>query len=598
MKALGPPGVATFPCGRGAIASKNRRVRSFFPVDGENGAPEISSSNGARPTRSSGHCFGGDGQLAFCVRAAALRAVFVTGAISGGPAVAETILDRAKEGDPSFIYKQYHHLAQPSGNDPAWYNFDHTFAWGMSVDGTHVAGESTAVCPSDSIDDTRSGCTRAAVWTPDFGSDSDIDAAFILPNLPLPGDTFWYRSQARAIDDNGETIVGQELVEYGGDESLYRAVAWSRAPGQSWQVSAQATELRPSGDYDAAGARGISGDGQYAVGWLGITTNFPRSGTEAALWRRTGPLGWTTAEPLGHLDDDDNTSSANGVAIDADGNPVVVGWSGENETIQQDVFRQGSDPGTDFIPGSSVSRVFCSDCQKRPFVWTEATGMEGLGLLDDDTKGDATAISADAKTIVGWSGWFASDEDKGSEAVRWVKSGGGDWSAVQPQGLGVFSLPTQFNSAAPDARPLGSVALAVSETGQAIVGYQTFGVDMGRGLSPRFNLAFIWTEALGTGHYLGDVLTDAGVTLGDWVLYTATGVRETNEFFVVVGDGCQGSAEDCLQAFDPPGYIARIGRDADSPSGITTPVEQMISFTELSTAAMAIGTNVANTLRA
>lgn len=559
--------------------------------------------------------------MGFCIRAAAIRAVVVTSAIFGSPAAAETLLDRARDGDPDLVDKQFRHLAQPSGNDPNWrVDHDYTFAWGVSVNGTYAAGDSAAACPSGYVIDGygAGGCIRAAVWAPAFGTGPAVDEPFILPTLDLPQTFSSYESQARAIDALGETVVGLEHVNQDRDSDWsFRAVAWSRIPGQSWQASAQATELKPSDGYDAAGARGLSGDGQYAVGWVAQAGEYDLNGGEAALWKRTGPTAWTDALDLGFLNSGDE-SSANGVALRADGKPVVVGWSGSTPGYSGYdglLLVQGSDPGQRGVRllSRSLSWVFAtsdpsSNFNPKPFVWTEATEMQPLQLLDAETesglRGDATAISADAKTIVGWSDvpgkTFANEGSV--EAVLWKNTGGTNWSA--PKGLGIFDLPKSIDDLLPTVNQrtkLGSVALAVSEHGSAVVGYQSFGWMSAFSSQPRFNLAFIWTEELGTGRYLGDVLTEAGVSLGNWVLWTATGVTESKDSFIVVGDGCALGADCFRDEGDAPGFIARIGREAadgngGGVSGITTPEEQIVSFGELSSATLAIGTNVGNTL--
>src|SRR5690606_20437183 len=115
---------------------------------------------------------------------------------------------------------------------------------------------------------------------------------------------------------------------------------------------------------------------------------------------------------------------------------------------------------------------------------------------------DATAISADAKTIVGWSERPSrSDGEPYLEAVRWTRSGN-DWSVAQ--GLGVFDLPASLAAKVQEdfsddieereIIPLGSVALGVSEHGKAAVGYQAFGYDTERGGQSQFRLAYFWSE--------------------------------------------------------------------------------------------------------
>lgn len=486
------------------------------------------------------------------------------------PVRAQTILDGSLASDPRIVEREFRGLLDPT-LDPSVF----TFAWGTSANGTYVAGQSaTSDCP------VGSDCIRAAVWTP-----FSTDVPFLLPGIDnYPGGASGYYALARAIDADGDTLVGREEVCIGFNcPVMSRALAWTRT-GPTWSpTTTTVTELLPSLLFSNAGARGISDDGQFAVGWM--TNNF--IAFQATLWARTGPTSWTMGAELGALAAGES-SGANGVAVDANGSPVVVGWSG---TPGGGTFgRDGSDwPANVFDTGTNV----------KPVVWTPGS-MQPLPMLPDpDQRGDATAISADANTIVGWSAdsSLASNDDiPSTQAVRWTRQGSG-WSAAQP--LGTFELPSEIAAQFDNPRELfGSVALAVSETGAAIVGYQAFGSISGGGSALNFDvtLALIWTQALGSARYLGDVLTEAGVSLGDWVLFTATGVRETEDSFVVVGDGCADGVDDCFRLPARPGYIARIGRTPDSPSGITTPEEQILSFSEISSAVLLAASGVGSTL--
>lgn len=491
---------------------------------------------------------------------------------------------------------EFRHQAPTADNATEVY----TFAWGTSVGGAYVAGEANVEnCSLNSIGQGRRPvCTMAAVWEPNFGSNPKLDEPFILPvltaGLPDFRDRYW--SQARAIDADGDTVVGRDQYdefvevrpgEFSNDGERYRAIAWTRNANAPWSnTNAQATELEPDGDHEFAGARGVSDDGNYAVGWM-ANYGDPFNDIDATLWVRRGVTDWEVG--LDILNVGGQSSVANGVAVD-DGKPVVVGWMGSVDL--RDHVLSGSD---------NERNVFeTSFFRPRAFVWEQATGLEELRRLSNGSatgaRSDATAISADAKTIVGWSDRPVRNEgDPYLEAVRWTRSGNG-WSAAQ--GLGVFDLPqslaakvqSEFPHEFDGIIPLGSVALGVSEHGNAAVGYQAFGRETERGPRSDFRLAFFWSEDHGKkGRYLGDVLKKEGVDIGQWVLFTATSVREEDGFFIVAGDG---SSDGRIREAELPGYIARLGRDP----GFTTTAEQLISFTELSTAALAIGTNVGATL--
>lgn len=499
-------------------------------------------------------------------------------------------------------HAEFRHQGPPSDNTTE----DYTFAWGTSVGGTYVAGEAMVQeCPVDTFGPGTVSCIMASVWAPNFGSSSAFDEPFILPVLTagLPDLRSNYSSQARAIDADGDTIVGRDYYaeyaeirpgEYGFDSHHYRALVWTRDANAPWSdTNARVTELKPNALYDYAGARGVSDDGNLAVGWNTDDNLDGFINTQAALWVRTGANTWDPARLLGYLTDGDNDSIANGVAVDENGKPVVVGWSGDAGSERH--VLEGSDNERNILdPGF----------HPQAFVWTQADGMRELKNLPQDElharDSDATAISADAKTIVGWSDRPSRrDGEPYLEAVRWTR-GGNSWS--EAQGLGVFELPQSLAATVEEEYPaelesgiipLGSVALSVSEHGKAIGGYQVFGREAERGPRADFRLAYFWSEEHGAeGQYLGDLLKSEGVDIGPWVLFTATGVREEKDFFLIVGDGSDTGE---LRDAPLPGFIARLGR-AGSVSGFTTPAEQVLSFSAVSAATLAVGTNIGTTL--
>lgn len=496
---------------------------------------------------------------------------------------------------------EFRHQGPNPDNDSEVY----TFAWGTSVGGAYVAGEANV--EGCSVNTIRQGpgsvCTMAVVWSPSFDEGPGVDDPFILPvltaGLPTGRDRYW--SQARAIDADGDTIVGRDQFDYfvedppgsfTNDGPRFRAVVWTRNANAPWSnANARVTELKPHEDFDFAGARGVSDDGKFAVGWNSQNNLDGFINTQAALWVRTGANSWDAARRLYYLTDDDDDSVANGVAVDDGGNPVVVGWSGRAGSERHVI--QGSDED---------SNLFSSSFNPHAFVWTQETGMKALLSLSGEAanlhRSEATAISADTSTVVGWSERPArSDGQPYLEAVRWTRSGSA-WSGAQ--GLGVFDLPESLAATVAsdfsdeiETRPiipLGSVALGVSERGKGIAGYQTFGYETERGGDPLFRLAYVWSEEHGKqGQYLGDVLKAEGVDIGSWILFTATAVREQDDFFIISGDGSNTGE---IRGAPLPGFIARLGRDP----GFTTLGEQAVSFSGISTTALAVSNNIGATL--
>jgi Autotransporter beta-domain len=455
-----------------------------------------------------------------------------------------------------------------------------TEAWGVSAAGRYAVGDAYPNISSCVIDPLVGYCGLiASVWQPGSGYGTDDPAFLPFASTQDVQDAYYATSVARAIDSAADTIIGfSELQNHTTYYDQYDALAWTRS-GSSWT----AYRLNTSGQ---GGGRGVSDDGNSAVGWVGDldSNGYDLLNVQGALWTRTGSgaSNWSGTVSLGVLHSGD-FSVANGVATESNGNRIVVGWSGTTSGCEYCVVPYGADI-SDY--------VFSSGWSPTAVFWTvNASGSSHpikslTGLLSGGSS-DATAISEDGSTIVGWSQISASNPgDPVTEAVLWRGSGSSFASATP---LGNFSLPSSLQGQASGATARGSVALAVSEHGDAVVGYEHFSYN------EDFDLAYIWTSQLGKGRYLGDVLTNAGVKLGNWVLYSATGVRSTSDSLVIVGNGCPDglNASDCSEG--DPGYIARLGVTS-STSGITTPTQQVQSFNQISTTALDIGSTTASTL--
>jgi probable HAF family extracellular repeat protein len=131
-------------------------------------------------------------------------------------------------------------------------------------------------------------------------------------------------------------------------------------------------------------ANGVSRDGSVVVGY-----SYSTSGYEAFRWTNgSGMVG------LGHLSGGGGYSTANGVSDDGS---VIVGYS---------------DSTSDY----------------KAFRWTSGTGMVGLENLPDEIQSQATAVSGDGATVVGFT---FSEFDPLCTAFQWT-SGTGMVELQQP----------------------------------------------------------------------------------------------------------------------------------------------------------------------
>jgi probable HAF family extracellular repeat protein len=138
------------------------------------------------------------------------------------------------------------------------------------------------------------------------------------------------------------------------------------------------------------------------------------------------------------------------------------------------------------------------------FRWTQATGMVGLGFLPGGTASTAGGVNYDGSVIVG-SGNSLTHPD--AEAFRWT-------AATGMVGLGGLPGSTQTS------------ASAVSADGSIVVGYSY--------ASATGSNAFRWTQATGM-QSLASMLTRGGVNLGGWQLSIARAISADGR--IIVGNG-------------------------------------------------------------
>jgi uncharacterized membrane protein len=233
---------------------------------------------------------------------------------------------------------------------------------------------------------------------------------------------------AWATSADGSVVVGQS------NPSARQAFRWTAATGT------RPLGLDPS--FNDSAAYGVSADGAYAVG----VRSAPLGAREAVIWNPDGSVTRIPGVGPGDL-------NATGLAISADASTVVgeAAMDVEPDDSTAVAFRWTRTGGTQALgdldgsglfsiahavsgDGSTVVGLGRSAGGDEAFIWTPA-GMMSLkdlltfgGKLDLTgwTLSDATGVSADGKTIVG----FGINTQGQTEA----------WVAVVPEPVGVWVL--------------------------------------------------------------------------------------------------------------------------------------------------------------
>jgi uncharacterized membrane protein len=275
-----------------------------------------------------------------------------------------------------------------------------SYAYGISDDGTVIAGESFSAISAVHGEGVRWTRTAPGLWemtgiglpaadalnSPASGASSDGEwivgrVSYTAPtNPPIDTDAFRWRpssgfemlgvpagyaiAAAVGADKHAHVIVG-----YGGPNPNYtdtRALAWTRSsPG--WQIET----LEPL--YESQAVR-VDPVGKLVIGW-GASPAVGPGGREAVYWTR-GPGGVWQRHWLGALPETDFFSQAAAVAR-VGSRHVIVGYSGDVfafENIQPVLWR---------VKGAQLLQ------------------MAALPLPGGFTDGSASAISEDGSRIVG-----------------------------------------------------------------------------------------------------------------------------------------------------------------------------------------------------
>lgn len=253
------------------------------------------------------------------------------------------------------------------------------------------------------------------------------------------------------ISHDGARIVGTML----NDASGYYEMGLYSTASSTWTPLGS---LGASSDGSASSGWGISGDGNTVVGlgWI-------NAGSAHAI-------NWTSGSGVVDMGStvDDRSTRAN--AANYDGS-VIVGWQdGETGFRQGAVWRNGvqtlitdqngfevseasdvDDSGTWVVGGNGPS--------DQAWRWSESTGLQELGMLAGGffVRGNATAISGDGSTIVGYERGFGIPT--GGEGFIWR------------DGIGMVNLTTYVQSLGIDTQGLVlSLPLGISPDGKTIVG--------------------------------------------------------------------------------------------------------------------------------
>jgi probable HAF family extracellular repeat protein len=347
-------------------------------------------------------------------------------------------------------------LEGPDGQMIPWSNGSRPFRW--TAEGMAVLGGGSTSGYWDAPSDVANGGQAV------LGSSMYIgNPFFVTGTIHLPQPYLWEsqvdRSPINLLTDHGYRV-------YPTDSSA-DATIWAGSSGDQIQPGTGQEAFRYTAEAGAVGLGFLPGGGPGSPGFL---------------------AGYSGA-----------------TGISADGG-VVVGYSASANSLDQPW--QGGPLQNDAFSGYEA------------FVWTESTGVIGLGDLPGGYfDSQANAVSADGRVVVG-SGATA----QGSEAFRWSSESG-------MVGLGFLKTDAP-----------GSWALAASRDGSIIVGNSIVerdsAPDPGHGLGPivtdHFG-AFIWDPAHGMRNLQSVLESDYGLDLSGWQLTSAVDISDDGR--VIAGNG-------------------------------------------------------------
>lgn len=390
-----------------------------------------------------------------------------------------------------------------------------------------------------------------------------------------------YVSAAFDVSADGRVVTGHNQTAPG-----VAALVTSEAFAWSPQTGMVSLGLLPGGSPGGSTGLGVSAEGNYIVGGSS-TSNSQYNDYEAFRWSLGGGM-----ESLGTINQFSSTSSA--AAVSRFGRVVVGTDEFSPPTLppiadvpQQRAFRYTDESGMqdlgllesygsystteaiDVTPDGEVivgtaRRVANSLAfeyhidQSQPFLWTEETGMVGLGNLPrffpaifptPQQETIANAVSADGAVVVGEDRVIPSAVTDAyypyeSSAVLWTREQG--WID-----LGGFEV-------GPGPEFAGAVAVDVSGTGDTVIGealidsidaagssVETIAGDLRGRVDEygRLSVPFIWDERRGMRPLARVLAGDFGLDFEGWVLDEATAISDDGTTIVGTGINPDGEQE-------------------------------------------------------
>jgi probable HAF family extracellular repeat protein len=283
--------------------------------------------------------------------------------------------------------------------DLGWLNgYTHTYAYGVSADGSVVIGTATLSSTSQAFRWTQ-GNGMQSLGTLNSGTYSNASGVNANGTVVVGGAydgsssqaTRAYRwtqatgmqslgtlnggmlSEARGVNADGSVVVGRAAD--GNDQNNMRAFRWTQATG----MESLGTLNSGSDSY----ANGVNADGSVVVG----------SAIDGSAGNRNSAFRWTHATGMQSLGTMNNGYSSSASAVNADGS-VIVGFGNDGSSGQE----------------------------TRAFRWTQAYGMQSLGVLNGGNYTVASGVNADGSVVVG----RATDGSAGNtvRAFRWTDASG------------------------------------------------------------------------------------------------------------------------------------------------------------------------------
>ncbi len=339
--------------------------------------------------------------------------------------------------------------------------YPYSIPWDISADGSVIVGESQS---ANGIEAFRWTTTTGMVGMGDLGGEEFLSAAagvsanglvvVGVSRSPVSGERVeafrWtaatgmaalgdlpggeYASVATGVSSDGSVVAGSSTSD--ASPSWGEAFRWTEATGLV------GLGVLPGNEIPVSSPSRISADGSVIVGWAST-----ENGREAFRWTESEGIVGMGDLPAGSFD-----SLATGVSTDGS---VIVGLATNpgvtafRWTAASGMVDLGRPPGGNYSQAWGVSAdgsVIVGDAgvagERVPTIWDESNGMRNLidvlvelGLGSEIEGWDleqATAISADGLTVVGW-GYVP---DGGQEA--WVAYLG------QPS---LVEIPTASNAA-------------------------------------------------------------------------------------------------------------------------------------------------------